>query len=105
MVKNRDKTPSHRVKKNNGPKVLPQVLAGNLVRGQDPKTKVWTMAGIVDSIVHNRRSVSIKFQKSGSRIFSREDVKPDTTDKFQYNEQEKKELDNAKENMVRPNTR
>ena len=101
MVRARDKTRADSVKKDDGP----QLSAGDLVRGQDPKTKVWTMAGIVDSIVHNRRSVSIKFQKSGSRIFSREDVKPDTTDKFQYNEQEKKDLDNAKEKMVRHNTR
>ena len=101
MVRARDKTRADSVKKDDGP----QLSAGDLVRGQDPTTKEMTMAGVVDSIVHGVRSVFIKFHKRRSQLFSREDVKPYTTDNFLYNEEKKKELDEAKENMVRSNTR
>ena len=74
------------MKKDDGP----QLSAGDLVRGQDPKTKEMTMAGVVDSIVHGVRSVFIKFHKRRSQLFSREDVKPYTTDEFLYNKEEKK---------------
>ena len=44
------------------------------MRGQNPKSKEWTMAGRVEANVHRDRAVFVKVHKKGNMMFQRKHV-------------------------------
>ena len=60
--------------------------------GRHPKTKEWSLKGEVAEVVHGGRSVFVALDNRSSRMYKREDVRLDTTKRYQENEEE--ELDN-----------
>ena len=59
-----------------------------MVRGQDPKTKEWSMKGEVLELVHGQRSVNVGLMDGRSRLFTRGALKKDSTKKYQEAEEE-----------------
>ena len=42
-----------------------------MVRGQDPKTKEWSLKGEVLELVHGQRSLNVGLEDGRSRLFTR----------------------------------
>ena len=61
-----------------------------MIRGQHPKTKVWSLKGKVLEMVHGDRAVNVELDEGNSRLFARDAVRKDTTRAYQ--EQEEEEL-------------
>ena len=59
-----------------------------ILRGQHPKTREWTMKGEVLELVHGGRSVNVLLEGGDSRLFMREDVRLDSTKKYEEYEEE-----------------
>ena len=57
------------------------------MRGQNPKSDIWDMAGKVADMVHNGRAFFVKFHRVGSRLLKRADVKKDKTGEHSYKEE------------------
>ena len=60
-------------------KAWPKPHAGDMVRGQDPKTKERILKGKVLEMVHGDRSVNIYLKDSRPPLFERSAVRKDTT--------------------------
>ena len=65
---------------------------GDQVRGRHPQTKEWSMKGEVVDVVHRDRAVFVILDDRSSRMYKWEDIRLDTTKKYQGIEEE--ELDN-----------
>ena len=74
MVKARERNRMQKKEDGDDTPVLPKLRVGNLVRGQNPKSKEWTMAGRVEANVHRDRAVFVKVHKKGNRMFQRKHV-------------------------------
>ena len=60
-------------------KAWPKPHAGDMVRGQDPKTKEWSLKGMWLGMVHGDRSVNIDLKDRRPPLFERSAVRKDTT--------------------------
>ena len=72
----------HRVKKDKNERGWPQLHLGDMVRGCHPETNEWSLKGEVIEIDHGNRSVNIALEDR-SRLFMREDVRLDSTKRYQ----------------------
>ena len=54
-----------------------------MVRGQDPKTKEWSLKDEVLELVHGQRSLNVGLEDGKSRLFRRGAFKKDSTKKYQ----------------------
>ena len=68
----------------------PKLCLGDMVRGQDPKTKEWSLKGKVMELVHGDRSVNVGLEDGRLRLIERSAVRKDTTKA--YREMEEEEL-------------
>ena len=68
----------------------PKLCLGDMVRGQDPKTKEWSLKGKVMELVHGDRSVNVDLEDGRLRLIERSAVRKDTTKA--YREMEEEEL-------------
>ena len=59
-----------------------------MIKGRNPKTNEWILKGEVIEVVHGDRSVNVALEDSRSRLFMREDVRVDSTKKYQEAEEE-----------------
>ena len=92
MVKARDRMRvGSKVKRDKEKRGWPRLEVGDAVRGQNPKSDIWDMAGKVADVIQGGRAVFVKFHRGGSRLFRREDVKKDTTGEHEYKEDEEEE--------------
>ena len=66
----------------------PKLYAGDMVRGQDPKTKEWSLKGEVLEMVHGDRAVNVDLDDGRTRLFERKAVKKDTTKTYREAEEE-----------------
>ena len=64
------------------------LYAGDMVRGQHPKTKEWSLKGEVLEMVHENRSVNVDLDDGSTRLFERAAVRNDTTKTYQEVEEE-----------------
>ena len=84
MAKAKDRIRFERkVNKDKLTKSWPKLHLGDLVRGQHPKTKEWSMKGEIVELVHGKRSVNVMLADDDSRLFLREDVRLDSTKRYQ----------------------
>ena len=75
------------VKKDEDNRGWPKLHRGDLVRGRHPKTKEWSMKGEVVEVVHGERAVFVVMDDRSSRLYKREDVRLDTTKRYQENKE------------------
>ena len=57
----------------------PKLYVGDIVRGQDPKTKEWSLKEEVLGMVHGDRSVNLDLEDGRTCLFERQAVKKDTS--------------------------
>ena len=89
MAKAKDRIRFERkINKDKLTKSWPMLHLGDLVRGQHPKTKEWSMKGEVVELVHGKRSVNVMLADDNSRLFMREDVRLDSTKRYQEDKEE-----------------
>ena len=89
MVKARDRVKAGRkVRTDKLKRGWPKRHLGYMVRGQHPKTKEWSMKFEGMEIGHGERSVNVALEDNSSRLFMREDVRLDSTKKYQEAEEE-----------------
>ena len=66
----------------------PALHAGNMVRGQHPKTTEWSLKGEVLEMVHGNRAVNVDLDCGRTRLFARDAVRKDTTKVYRQVEEE-----------------
>ena len=87
MVKARDRVRAGgMVKTDEDKRGWKQLHRGDQVRGRHPKTKEWSMKGEVVEVVHGGRAVFVVLEDRSSRMYKREDIRLDTTKRYQENE-------------------
>ena len=69
-------------------KAWPKPHAGDMVRGQDPKTKERSLKGKVLEKVHGDRSVNVDIEDGRLRLIERSSVRKDTTKAHREMEEE-----------------
>ena len=90
MVTARDRVKGgcYKVRKDKSSSAWPKLFPGDMVRGQHPKTKEWSLKGQVLEMVHGDRAVNVDLEEGVRRLFARDDVRKDTTRKYQDQEEE-----------------
>ena len=85
MVKARDRVKGgcYKVKKDELSSAWPRLLPGDMVRGQHPRTKEWSLKGEVLEMVTGDRAVNVELDKGVTRLFARDAVRKDTTRAYQ----------------------
>ena len=74
---------SSKIKQGKKKRGWPKLYVGDMVRGQDPKTKEWSLKGEGLELVYGQRSVDVGLKDGRSRLFTREKVKKDSTKRYQ----------------------
>ena len=92
MVKARDRVKGgcYKLRRDELKSAWPRLFPGDMVRGQHPKTKEWSLKGQVLEMVHGNRAVNMELDEGEPRLFARNAVRKDTTRAYQ--EQEEEEL-------------
>ena len=102
MVEARDrdrvKGGCYKVRKDELKSAWPRLFPGDMVRGQHPKTKEWSLKGEVLEMVHGDRAVNMDLDEGEPRLLARDAVRKDTTRAYQ--EQEEEELRSQLAGMV-----
>ena len=68
----------------------PRLFPGDMVRGQHPRTKKWSLKIEGLEMVHRDRAVNVELDEGVTRLFTRDAVRKDTIRAYQ--EQEEEEL-------------
>ena len=68
------------------------MYAGDMVRGQHPKTKEWSLKGEVLETVHGDRAVNVDLDDGSTRLFARDAVRKDTTKAYRVEEELRSQL-------------
>ena len=66
----------------------PKLHLSDMVRGRHPKTKEWRMKGEVVEAVYGNRSVNVVLEVNSSWLFKREDIRLESTKRYQKVEEE-----------------
>ena len=66
----------------------PAMKPGDMVRGQHPQTKEWSLKGEVLEMVHRDRAVNVDLDDGRTRLFARDAMRKDTTRAFMPEEEE-----------------
>ena len=69
----------YKVKKDELKAAWPALSPGDMVRGQRPQTKEWSLKGQVLEMVHGNRAVNVDLDDGRTRLFARDNVRKDTT--------------------------
>ena len=71
MVKARDriKRGCYKVRVDESSSALPRLFPGDMVRGQHPETKEWSLKGQVLEMVHRDRAVNVDLDEGVPRLF------------------------------------
>ena len=80
----------HKLKEDESKAAWPLLHPGDMVRGQHPNTKEWSLKGEVLEMVHGDSAVNMDLDDGSSRLFARDAVRKDTT--RAYREEEEEEL-------------
>ena len=72
---------------------LAPLCMGDLVVGQHPKSKEWSLDGEVTEVTHSDRAYIVTYLEEGNGMFARLDLKLDKTRRFDYKAAEKRELE------------
>ena len=90
MVKARERVKGgcYKVKEDKLKAAWPALNPGDMVRGQHPQTKEWSLKGQVLEMVHGNRAVNVDLDDGRTRLFARDDVRKDTTRAFMPEEEE-----------------
>ena len=90
MVKARERVKGcfNKVREDKLKAAWPALYAGDMVMGQHPQTKEWSIKGEVLVMVHGIRAVNVDLDDGRTRLFGRDTVRKDTTKAYRLKEEE-----------------